>query len=152
MRRVATPLAGDQIPGAAQPVTADERWYAGSGVVERCTSSGPAPAGEVPVVIGAAVDASAAALTRAMRGQQSHVVRAWDSREGEEKAMPFLDVHDDAQLAQLVRLYFAAHPRELARLVPSAVITQRVAQVAARRISQAVSFSCMSIESVLDDH
>ena len=68
------------------------------------------------MVIGAAVDVSAAALTRAMRGQQSHFVRAWDSREGEEKAMPFLDVHDEVQMAQLVRLYFAAHPRELARL------------------------------------
>src|SRR2546426_1940 len=37
-------------------------------------------------------------------------------------------------------------------LVPSAVITQRVALVAARRISRAVSFSCTSIESVLDDN
>jgi hypothetical protein len=38
------------------------------------------------------------------------------------------------------------------RLVPSAVLTQRVALVAVRRISRAVSFSCMSIESVLDDN
>ena len=53
VRLVANPLAGDQIHVAAQPVTADERGYAGSGVVYRFTSSGTAPAGEVPVVIGA---------------------------------------------------------------------------------------------------
>ena len=39
-----------------------------------------------------------------------------------------------------------------AGLVPSAVLTQRVALVAARRISRAASFSCTSIESVLDDN
>jgi hypothetical protein len=33
VRLVANPLAGDQIHVAAQPVTADERGYAGSGVV-----------------------------------------------------------------------------------------------------------------------
>jgi len=37
-------------------------------------------------------------------------------------------------------------------LVPSAVITQRVALVAARRISRSVSFSYTSIESVSDDN
>jgi len=58
--------------------------------------------------------------------------------------------------------YFATPPEEMVSLfgryceesglVPSAVLTQRVALVAARRISRAASFSCTSIEAVLDDN
>jgi hypothetical protein len=63
---------------------------------------------------------------------------------------------DDAQLATLKDELLYSQPEVVddagRGLVPSAVITQRVALVAARRISLAVSFSCMSIESVLDDH
>jgi hypothetical protein len=45
-----------------------------------------------------------------------------------------------------------AQALDYANLVSSAIITQRVALVAARRISRAVSFSCTSIVSVSDDN
>ena len=80
IRLIANPQEADTLVVMALPVMHDERWYRGSGGTYCFTSSGTAPAGQVPVVIGATVDASAVALTRAMRGQQSHFVRAWDSR------------------------------------------------------------------------